>query len=300
VTETQNTFAVKLYINPQDIRRFNFSTLGSFNDLKDRILTISNLINDRNVHVQLKYIDNEGDQVLLSSDTDLAYALSLSENKLLKIYLCTQNTLPIPPIPPWKQHHHHHHYEHHDHQEHQEHHENISQNYEHHRRVKEIDARFIKHDSFPDNVEVPVGTNFEKSWVIRNIGSLRWPDGCCFLQIDKANDLNAPIRTPVNAINPNEEVIVTVPMKGPNLPGLYQTYFKLCTPQGKKFGQRMRCQILTISDSIICPDRIDKVWEQLETMGFVPKGERPNDVSSLIVKENCDISRIVRGLVNRK
>jgi len=293
MTETQNTIAVKLYINPQDIRRFNFST-RSFNDLKERILTITNLQNDRNVHVQLKYIDNEGDQVLLSSDTDLEYALSLSENKLLKIYLYTQNTLPIPP---WRQHHHQHHLHH---QHHQHEHENISQNCEHHKRVKEIDARFIKDDSFPDNVEVPAGTNFEKSWLIRNIGSLRWPDGCCFLQIDKANDLNAPIRTPVNSIDPNEEVIVTVPMKSPNLPGLYQTYFKLCTPQGKKFGQRMRCQILTISDSIICPDRIDKVWEQLETMGFVPKGERPNDVSSLIVKENCDISRIVRSLVHRK
>jgi len=298
MTETQNIIAVKLYINPQDIRRFNVSTC-SFNDLKERILTITNLQNDRNVHVQLKYIDNEGDQVLLSSDTDLEYALSLSENKLLKIYLYTQSTLP-----PWRQHHQHHqHHQQHQHPQHPQHeheNENICQNYEHHKRVKEIDARFIKDDSFPDNVEVRAGTNFEKSWLIRNIGSLPWPDGCCFLQIDKANDLNAPIRTPVNSINPNEEVIVTVPMKSPNLPGLYQTYFKLCTPQGKKFGQRMRCQILTISDSIICPDRIDKVWEQLETMGFVPKGERPNDVSSLIVKENCDISRIVRGLVHRK
>jgi len=68
----------------------------------------------------------------------------------------------------------------------------------------------------------------------------------------------------------------------------------MCTPEGKKFGQRMRCQILSTSDSIICPDRIDRVWEQLEIMGIVPKGERSNEISTLILKENCDISRIVR------
>jgi len=124
--------------------------------------------------------------------------------------------------------------------------------------------------------------------------------GVFFLQIDRANDLNAPLQTPVESKNPNEEITITVPMKSPNLPGLYQTYFKLCTPEGKKFGQRMRCQILVISDSVICPDRIDKVWEQIEAMGFITKGERSNEISTLIIKENCDISRIVRCLVNRK
>jgi len=279
MTDTQN-ISVKLFISPQDVRRFMFSG-SSFQALKEKILTITNLQDNKNIDVQLKYLDNEGDQVLLSSDTDLSYALSISD-KLLKIYLYTQNLISVPL---WRQH------------------GNSavqSINYEHRKRVKEIDARFIRHETYPDNTEIPAGTNFQKSWVIRNIGIIRWPEGCYFLQIDRANDLNAPIRTPVESINPNEELTVTVPLKAPNLPGLYQTYFKLCTSQGKKFGQRMRCQILTISDSIICPERIDKVWEQLEAMGFISKGERSNEISTLIVKENCDISRIVRSIVHRK
>jgi hypothetical protein len=279
MTDTQNTYSVKLFISPQDVRRFIFSG-SSFQALKEKILTITNLQDNRNIHVQLKYLDNEGDQVLLSSDSDLSYALNLSD-KLLKIYLYTQTLISVPP---WRQHH------------------NYPQqniNYEHCKRVKEIDARFIRHETYQDNSEIAVGTNFQKSWVIRNTGTLKWPEGCYFLQIDRANDLNAPIRTPVDSINPNEEIILTVPMKAPNLTGLYQTYFKLCTSQGKKFGQRMRCQILTISDSIICPDRIDKVWEQLEAMGFISKGERSNEISTLILKENCDIPRIVRSLVNK-
>jgi len=282
MTDTQNIF-VKLFISPQDVRRFIFSG-SSFQALQEKILTLTDLKDNRNVHVQLKYLDNEGDQVLLSSDSDLAYALSIASEKLLKIYLYTQTLISVPP---WRQHDY----------------SSPLQNsnyYEPRKRVKEIDARFIRHETYPDNSEITAGTNFQKSWVIRNIGTLKWPDGCYFLQIDRANDLNAPLRTPVNSINPNEELIVTVPMKTPNLPGLYQTYFKLCSPQGKKFGQRMRCQILTISDSIICPDRIDKVWEQLEAMGFISKGERSNEISALILKENCDIPRIVRSLVNSK
>jgi len=281
MTDTQNTFSVKLYISQQDVRRFIFSG-SSFQALKEKILTITNLQDNRNIHVQLKYLDNEGDQVLLSSDSDLSYALTISD-KLLKIYLYTQTLISVPP---WRQH------------------DNYCPlqniNYEPRKRVKEIDARFIRHETYQDNSEIAVHTNFQKSWVIRNIGTLRWPEGCYFLQIDRANDLNAPLRTPVDSINPNEELTVTVPLKTPNLPGLYQTYFKLCTPQGKKFGQRMRCQILTISDSIICPDRIDKVWEQLEAMGFISKGERSNEISTLILKENCDIPRIVRSLVKQQ
>jgi len=281
MTDTQ-IFSVKLFISPQDIRRFNFSG-SSFSDLKEKILAVASI--QRGEDVFLKYLDNEGDQVLLSNDTELAYALSISDNKLLKIYI-TRN------LPPWRVH--------------STNSLSVSSSSLYNqpdspkKRVKDFDARFISHETYPDNIEVPVGTPFSKSWRIRNTGSLRWPDNCYFLQIDQANDLNAPAQSPVNPVNPNEESIVTVAMVAPNLPGLYQTFFKLCSPQGKKFGQRMRCQILTTSDSVICPDRIDRVWEQLENMGFVIKGQRPNNISTLILKENCDISKIVKTLLQKK
>jgi len=167
------------------------------------------------------------------------------------------------------------------------------------KRVKEFDARFIVHESYPDDAEVPAGTEFVKRWKIRNVGSMKWPEGSYFLQIDRANDLGASEKTLVPSANPNEEVTVSVTMTSPKLAGRYQTYFKLCTPYGKKFGQRIRCQILSTSDNVICPDRIDKVWEQLESMGFVSLGQRSKEMSTLIMKENCDISRIVRGLVKQ-
>jgi len=164
------------------------------------------------------------------------------------------------------------------------------------KKIKELDARFISHQSYPDDTEVPCGKKFEKTWRFRNTGILKWPEGTVFLRVDRANELAAPDTTPVASISPNQETDVTVQMISPASAGRYQSYFKLCSPTGKKFGQRMRCQILSVSDSSISPERIDKVWEQLEEMGFVEKGQRPNTISSLILKEKCDVARIVREL----
>jgi len=282
MTDTQ--YSVKLFLSSGDIRRFvvhnrNLATLKS--KVVDIIGSSNSSISSSNI--LLKYLDNEGDKVILQLDSDLAYALALVGGNLLKIYVEIVNpNVGIPyfsePQNPYFG----------------------PENFLRQsgdkmcKKVKDFDARFISHENYPDNVEVACGTEFQKSWRIRNIGVLKWPDGCFFLQIDKANELNALSRTPVIAVNPNEETVVTVPLASPRLPGLYQTFFKMCTPEGKKFGQRMRCQILSTSDSIICPDRIDRVWEQLEIMGIVPKGERSNEISTLILKENCDISRIVR------
>jgi len=178
--------------------------------------------------------------------------------------------------------------------------ETLSEPVQYGKKIKDLDARFISHQSYPDDSDVPCGVKFEKTWRFRNTGLLKWPEGTVFLRVDRANELFAPDATPVTSISPNEETDVTVQMISPASAGRYQSYFKLCSPSGKKFGQRMRCQILSVSDSSISPERIDKVWEQLEAMGFVEKGKRPNNISSLILRENCDVARIVRELRNLK
>jgi len=284
MTETQQ-YSVKLFISPQEVRRFVFSSI-SLEKLKEKIYTIANL--SISTIIELKYVDDEEDKVLLSTNDDLGYAIDLSgTGRMVKVHLIVKQAAPFQWGSP----------------------NNLNSSSDQisadpHRKypmkkVKEFDARFIVHESYPDDAEVPAGTQFVKSWRIRNVGSMKWPEGSYFLQIDRANDLSAPERTLVTSANPNEEVTVSVTMNSPKLAGRYQTYFKLCTPYGKKFGQRIRCQILSTSDSVICPDRIDKVWEQLEAMGFVSPGQRSNEMSSLIMKENCDISRIVRCLVKQ-
>jgi len=168
------------------------------------------------------------------------------------------------------------------------------------KKSKDLDARFISHQTYPDDTEVAAGELFEKTWRFRNTGTVKWPEGTVFLRVDRANELSAPDTTPVVSIEPNQETNVSVKMTSPSSAGRYQSYFKLCAPNGKKFGQRMRCQILAVTGTAISPERIDKVWEQLEAMGFVEKGQRPNTISSIILRENCDVHRIVREILSKK
>jgi len=274
-----------------------------------------------NTNVVLKYADPEGDFITLSTDLELEYALSLS-GSVIRIKLTVDNGEKQQTVTTtssiaqdysnwrsykkdlkyeWK------------HQQHamragntgmfgpaQYHPYPIPGS--HHfvqKKWKELDARFISHVTIPDDTEIPVGTTFEKTWRIRNNGINKWPEGSFLLQIDRANDMSAPELTPVTCIVPNEETNVTVKLTCPSLPGRYQTFFKLCSPNRKKFGQRMRCQILSVNRDQISQDRLDKTWEQLEAMGFVEKGQRPNHINYLICQENCDITRIVRLLTGK-
>jgi len=164
---------------------------------------------------------------------------------------------------------------------------------------KDLYVRFISHQNYPDDTDVPVGTTFNKTWRLRNAGLKKWPEGTVILRVDRANDLSAPDSVPVTSINPGEETDVTVAMVCPSSAGRYQSYFKLGSPEGKKFGQRIRCQIIAVSQTSVSAERIDKVWEQLEEMGFVSSGDRPNNISALILKENCNVAKVVKALTSK-
>jgi len=358
----ESHYSIKLRVN-EEIRRFVFSGC-SFKELKEKCMKMANIAEGSNI--TLKYEDTEGDKVTISSDTELEYALSLS-NQLLRLQITLDNPnpstqqAPIPQAQPsispafdphsnWRAHKDAHklakyewkqqrramkgrgphnpvvpsfnpsaepfvpHGLHAPYPPYMPPHgyapfphyypsmsaETLSEPFPQGKKVKDLDARFISHQSYPDDTEVHGGSRFEKTWRFRNNGLLKWPEGTLFMRVDRANELSAPDTTLVASIEPNQETDVTVPMNCPISPGRYQSYFKLCSPSGKKFGQRMRCQILSVSDNSISPERMDKVWEQLEAMGFVEKGQRPNSMSSLILKENCDIVRIVRELTKQK
>jgi len=111
------------------------------------------------------------------------------------------------------------------------------------------------------------------------------------MRVDRANELSTVDFVPLTSFPmPNEEVDVSIVVRSPVAPGLYTGYFKLCTENGVKFGQRLRCQLLSVSD-----DKL-KIWEQLEGMGLIQKGERPPAISNLIISEQGDINRIINLL----
>eukprot|EP01121_Diplochlamys_sp_Union-15-3_P007845 TRINITY_DN202_c0_g1_i1.p1 TRINITY_DN202_c0_g1~~TRINITY_DN202_c0_g1_i1.p1 ORF type:complete len:300 (-),score=55.47 TRINITY_DN202_c0_g1_i1:97-996(-) len=108
-----------------------------------------------------------------------------------------------------------------------------------------LSSRFVKHVTAPDGVTLPIGFKFTKTWKMANSGAIAWPEGTTFLRVSRLNDFNAPPFVPVPQcpVAPNQEVDISVEMTCPNGPGLYESFWRLVAPSGKKFGQRVRVQI---------------------------------------------------------
>jgi len=158
-------------------------------------------------------------------------------------------------------------------------------------KIKDLDARFVAHVTHDDGCQVPAGSSFKKVWRVRNNGAARWPEGTSLVRVDRGNELSAPDVNPLTVLPaPEEEVDVSVTLSAPRSHGQYSSYFKFLSPGGKKFGQRVRCQILSV------PGERTEIWEQLEQMGFKPN-ENPQLVAKIIAQEQGNLNNIVRALL---
>jgi len=101
-------------------------------------------------------------------------------------------------------------------------------------------ARHVEDVTIPDGTELPPNTPFIKTWKIRN-GGPTWPAGCHLLFVShKADNLNGPERVTIKGeVLSGQEVEVSVPLITPSEPGRYVGYYRMVTPDGAKFGQRV-------------------------------------------------------------
>jgi len=237
---------VKLFVK-DEVRRFAFSG-STFKELYEECSKLTNLPAST-----LQYYDDEGDYVTFSADSELQYALSLlKEPKILRVRAIVPEqpvgaSVQNPQEVEWKRH-----GRHRDHKERNEYkterkeYKAERKEFKKQKHIKDLDARFVSHVNFEDGCKVAPGQTFVKVWTLRNNGASRWPEGTCIMRVDRANDLNAAFITAYtgNLPAPDAEVNVSVKMDTPALPGEYSAYFKMLSPGGKKFGQRIRCQVV--------------------------------------------------------
>jgi hypothetical protein len=249
--------SVKLFIN-DEVRRFMFNGT-TFHDLLESCSKLTPLPQG----TVLQYYDDEGDYVTLSTDIELQYAVALlkQEPKILRVRVLmplpesSMQQVTISPVfsqgsgnsyrtgegevAEWRRGGGRH-YRHHQ-----------GQGWEDkHRRVKDLDARFVAHVNYEDGCKVSPGHSFVKTWALRNNGSSRWPEGTSIMRVDRNNELNAAYTTPfIGSVPvPGAEANVSVKLQAPNLTGEYTSYFKMLSPSGKKFGQRFRCVVVVVKD----------------------------------------------------
>jgi len=272
-TQQQQLFApvveqsviVKAY-SGEEIRRFSFSvTKGNWPSLAQDLCKTFALENSERLIV--KYTDDEGDMITISSDEELKEAITSDVGApYLRLYVASkEHENPSPPShwkwkverKRWKEHCFKHQ---HQHQHQHQHLAKIRKKHDRHcanewrrDRKDRLIARFVAHVTIPDDTEFAPNTAFTKVWRFRNEGSGEWPEGSALMFLSRrCGDLmGAKESIPVpGTVKPGEEIEVPVNMLAPSQPGRYVGLWRLCTPFGRKFGQRVWVKITVVnSDS---------------------------------------------------
>jgi hypothetical protein len=175
--------------------------------------------------------------------------------------------------------------------------------------TRALNSRFVKHVTCDDNSEYGSGVSFTKTWRLRNSGSTAWPEGTILLQVSRERTVQAPDSVPLpKAIQPGEEIDISVPFTTPSEPGRYMSFWRLQAPSQQKFGQRIRCmfRVMTLSDEETTPVEQPATGSQpasvypnevaqLEEMGFAP---RPLLIK-LLKKHKGKVHVVVQDLIKR-
>ena len=75
---------------------------------------------------------------------------------------------------------------------------------------------------------------------------MQWPSGC-FLAYISGCKMGSQERVHVEPLKPNEQVDVSVSLVSPQVPGIYQGQWRMCTHNGQYFGDIIWC-IISVSE----------------------------------------------------
>jgi hypothetical protein len=99
------------------------------------------------------------------------------------------------------------------------------------------DASFVADVTIPDNTQLPPGTEFVKTWRLRNSGTCNWGQGFKFVFIE-GERMSAPdvVDAPPSAAG--ETVDISILFKAPQNPGAYRSRWRMRSADGQEFGER--------------------------------------------------------------
>ncbi|KAH6899739.1 hypothetical protein B0T10DRAFT_394136 [Thelonectria olida] len=149
----------------------------------------------------------------------------------------------------------------------------------------DLSGRFL-YETIRDGTIMPGNNVFEQTWVLRNDGEATWPAGCSvkFVGGDYMGhvDSNHPAgivelisasesTVCYNRVAPGEEFPFTVLLRTPARPGNLVSYWRLTSPSGHKFGDRLWCDVSVREACPKAKPEVKPATEQAQT----PEVETP-------------------------
>ena len=97
-----------------------------------------------------------------------------------------------------------------------------------------FNSLYLDDVTIPDNSLIVAGSQFVKTWKVRNIGDRTWQEGSELVY--HANDLLDGISHPIPTTAPGDQTNISVTFRAPGTPGLYRSDWMLTDPSGHPFG----------------------------------------------------------------
>jgi hypothetical protein len=104
-------------------------------------------------------------------------------------------------------------------------------------------ARFVEDVTVPDDSLFNGGTNFTKTWRLRNDGECQWEPGTQWVFIG-GDLLGAQSPVDVELAEPGRIIDISVDMVAPAAPGTYRSYWRLQRPDQEFFGDQAYVRII--------------------------------------------------------
>ena len=112
-----------------------------------------------------------------------------------------------------------------------------------------LGAVYVADVTIPDDTRMVAGKEFVKTWRITNTGDCEWTPAYRLVYVSGA-ELGEQEFVQVPQTKPGETADVSVPMKAPDEPGTYQSYWQLCVSD-TCFGAKVFVRIIVESSATV-------------------------------------------------
>ncbi|XP_062219507.1 protein JOKA2-like [Phragmites australis] len=119
---------------------------------------------------------------------------------------------------------------------------------------EKLESRFILDVTVLDGTLMAPSTPFTKIWRMHNNGPIMWPMGTQLIWVGGdqfALQTSVPLEIAVNGFPVDKEIDIAVDFVAPARPGRYISYWRLASPSGQKFGQRVWVHIQVEDPSFV-------------------------------------------------
>lgn len=123
---------------------------------------------------------------------------------------------------------------------------------------EKLESRFILDVTVLDGTLMSPSSPFTKIWRMHNNGSIMWPLGTQLIWVGGdqfALQTSVPLEIPLNGFPVDQEMDVAVDFVAPARPGRYISYWRLASPSGQKFGQRVWVHIQVEDPSFVSDNK---------------------------------------------